>query len=76
MLDGYTLSETHLYIGNEMFPKDNNGDFTVAPGLYPFKHEDLMGATTDTYVISGLSGDLYVIAHAVVCGKFPEKDVN
>jgi len=76
MYDGYTMSETHLYIGNDMFPKDNNGDDTVAPGLFPYKHENLTGATTDTYVISGLSGNLYVIAHAVVCGSFPKPDVD
>lgn len=74
MYGGYTLSETHLYIGNEMFPKDNSGENTVAPGLYPYKHENLMGAKTDTYIVSGLSGNLYVIAHAVVCGEFPKED--
>jgi len=73
MDDGFTLDETQLYIGNEILPK-NNGSFTVAPGQYPYKHEDLNGAASDVYNVDGLSGELYVVAHAVVCGSFPDKD--
>ncbi len=63
----YTMDETHLYVGNEPLPRDVNGNYTVAPGQYPYQH-DLTDATTDTYTITGLSGDIYVVAHAVVCG--------
>lgn len=49
----FTVEETHTYAGNEMFPTANNGRSTVAPGQY----------SVDT----NLSGDIYVIAHAVVC---------
>jgi hypothetical protein len=63
----YTLKETHLYIGNDMLPM-NNGKYTVAPGQYPYKHEDLVAADKDKYVITGLSGGLYIILHATVCG--------
>ncbi len=66
MDDGYTMDVTHLYVGNEPLPTKNNGDFTVAPGQYPYTHV-LQDATTDSYEIEGLSGDIYVIAHAVVC---------
>lgn len=64
---GFTLEETHLYVGSEILPRDVNGDFTVAPGQYPTIHEDLGGASSDTYTITGLSGDIYVVAHGVVC---------
>ncbi|MEZ4811267.1 MAG: hypothetical protein R2819_12980 [Allomuricauda sp.] len=50
----YTVSETHTYAGNAMFPVDKKGDPTVAPGQYT--------------VQENLSGDIYVIAHAAVCG--------
>jgi hypothetical protein len=67
MNTGYTMEETHLYVGNEPLPKDVNGNYTVAPGQYPYIHESLGGATSDTYTVTGLSGDIYVVAHAVVC---------
>lgn len=51
--EAYTVSETHTYAGSLMFPLDNNGVPTVAPGQY--------------YIEDNLSGDIYVIAHAVVC---------
>jgi len=63
----YTMDENHLYVGNEILPRDANGEYTVAPGQYPYIHEDLDGATTDTYMI-WVSGNIYVVAHAVVCG--------
>ena len=66
MDNGYTMDETHLYVGNARFPL-NNSVPTVAPGQYPYQH-DLSDATTDSYTVNGLSGDIYVIAHAVVCG--------
>ncbi len=49
----YTLGETHVYAGYEMFPRTRRGDFTVAPGQYsnegPFE-----------------GGQVWVIAHATV----------
>ncbi|MCD4683547.1 MAG: hypothetical protein K8R86_09720 [Bacteroidales bacterium] len=73
---GFTLNETHLYIGDEPVPQKNNGQYTVAPGQYPYKHDDLNGANSDTYVVDGLSGDIYVIGHAVACGEFPTSMSN
>ena len=49
----YSVEETHTYAGNDMFPVGNNGKATVAPGQYT--------------VGTNLSGEIYVIAHAVVC---------
>ncbi|WP_420322325.1 hypothetical protein [Flagellimonas sp.] len=54
--DDYTVDETHTYAGNGMFPTDKKGKATVAPGQYSIQEN--------------LSGDIYVIAHAVVCGDF------
>jgi hypothetical protein len=63
----YFLAETHLYVGNEILARNGNGDFTVAPGQYPTIHDPASG-TKDEYTISGLSGDIYVVAHATVGG--------
>ncbi|MBM3431430.1 MAG: hypothetical protein FJX92_00325 [Bacteroidetes bacterium] len=45
----YSLREVHLYIGNEEFPKITNGaqagEYTIAPGKYPFKASGLTGQT-------------------------------
>lgn len=71
MYEGFTMDETHLYIGNEPFARDKNGEFTVAPGQYGNIH-DLEDASSDTFTISGLSGDIYIVAHAVACGGFTE----
>jgi len=66
MIDGYTMEETHLYIGSEPLPR-KNGDYTTAPGQYPYKHV-LEDATTDIYQVNGFSGGgIYVVAHAVAC---------
>ncbi len=66
MADGYTMDETHLYIGSQPLPSGNDGDDTVAPGQFGNIH-DLTDATSDTFVVDGLSGDIYVVAHAVSC---------
>ena len=49
---GITLEEYHVYAGSGMFPIGNSGKETVAPGQYE--------------VGTGLSGEIYVIVHAVV----------
>jgi hypothetical protein len=66
--EGFTLNETHLYAGNDILPLDVNGEYTVAPGQYPYKQESLNGSTMYWFDIDSLSGGIYVIAHAVVCG--------
>ena len=63
---GYALDETHLYVGNEILPRMDNGKYTVAPGQYPHSH-DLDGAKADYYTIENVSGSIYIIMHAVVC---------
>lgn len=66
MLDGFVMSETHLYIGSEPYPTGQNGNPTVAPGQFPYQHE-LDAAQSDSYTISDLSGEIYIIAHGEVC---------
>lgn len=66
MAPGYFMDETQLYVGSEILPKDTNGNYTVAPGQYGNIH-DLTDATSDSYTIEGLSDNIYVVAHAVVC---------
>jgi hypothetical protein len=59
---GYFFTETHLYVGSENKPEKG---FT-ANGHYG--NQDSYGnpVTSDTYVIEGLSGEIFVIAHAAV----------
>ena len=61
----FTMDETHLYVGSEPLPR-KNGEYTVAPGQYGNIHT-LSGASSDSFTVSGLSGNIYVVAHAVTC---------
>ena len=67
MDEGFTMKETHLYIDNDPLPINHKGECTTAPGQYPYIHDDLNNVTTDSYTVTGLSGDIHVVAHAVVC---------
>jgi len=62
------LTETHLYIGDDILPTHNDKP-TVAPGHYGNIHDgdEALNAEFDQYVIDGLSDEIYLIAHAVVC---------
>jgi hypothetical protein len=51
--EGYTLYESHVYAGVDPLPHDKKGNPTVAPGQYRIEEN--------------LVGEIYVIAHAVVC---------
>lgn len=73
ILDGFVLNETHLYVGNDSYPIGNNGNPTVAPGQFPYQHE-LESASMDSYTIDGLSGQIYIIAHGVVCDDNEEEE--
>ena len=67
--EGFYMQETHLYVGNAPLAVDSNGEYTVAPGQYPHKH-DLNDVAFDAFVVPDLSGDIYVVAHGVVCGAY------
>ena len=64
---GFGLTETHLYVGNNKYPLKPNGQQTVAPGQYGNQNSFDEPASSDSYSVDGLEGDIYVIAHAVVC---------
>jgi len=70
---GWQLEETHLYVGTEPPTKS-------APGRFPYKHEALGGATSDSYQISwggyggGCGYTLYIACHAVVVNSEGGKD--
>jgi hypothetical protein len=66
MGESVQLTATHLYVGNEILPKKNN-KFITSPGQFPYKHENLGGVNTDSYTVNGVSGDIYISAHADVC---------
>lgn len=53
--ESLVVSETHTYAGNGMFPVNKKGKETLAPGQFTIQEN--------------LSGEIYVIAHAVVCGE-------
>jgi hypothetical protein len=61
----YTMTSTHLYVGNEPWPRENGG-YTVAPGQYPYSHDNLSNVLTDEYTVPAC-GPIYIIAHAVAC---------
>lgn len=68
---GFTFDETHLYAGSALLPSVCNGsgcEFTVAPGQLGNLH-DLTSASSDSYSIGSLSGNIHVAAHAVVCSS-------
>ncbi|MCK4478501.1 hypothetical protein KAU88_08265 [Candidatus Bathyarchaeota archaeon] len=65
MHTSWTMQNTQLYVGSEPLPRDSQGEYTVAPGQYPYIHAGI-SAVSDTYTVSGLSGDIYVVAHADV----------
>jgi hypothetical protein len=62
---GWMMERTQLYVGSEPLPM-TDGEYTVSPGQYPYIHDPVADPTTDTYTVTGLSGNIYVVAHADV----------
>jgi len=68
LFDDFYMTEVHIYVGNEELPKDRRGRSTVAPGQYTYTNDmvdNLSSYPPKTF--EGFEGDIYVIAHAVVC---------
>ncbi|MCA9711783.1 MAG: hypothetical protein KDK70_38460, partial [Myxococcales bacterium] len=63
-----TLDEEQLYVGSGKLPLDASGEQTVNPADFPIV-ADLDGATQTINTITGLSGDLHVVYHALACGE-------
>lgn len=61
--NGWKMEETHVYVGT-------SPPLSLAPGQFPYKHENLGGVTTDSYTIplsqigAGKCQDVYIAAHA------------
>lgn len=70
---GYGFTETHLYVGNDKYPTKRNGRPTVAPGQYGNQNSFSEAVGSDSYTIEDLDGDIYIIAHAVVCEVIEEE---
>lgn len=62
--EGFYLGVTQIYVGNEMFAQ-NGGVPTVAPGQLGNIH-DLDFADSDSFSLEGLSGEIFITAHADV----------
>lgn len=64
-------SETHLYVGSSKMPPKG-----AAPGQYPNNTDRTESSESEvTYVVNDVSGEIYVIAHAVMNGyEAPETD--
>jgi hypothetical protein len=70
MDEGYVMSEAHVYVGCQPYPELKKGkttEKTVAPGQYTFVNGDLMYSSGITVNFENVTGDVYVIAHAVTC---------
>lgn len=69
----YYLDETHLYVGDEILPRNVQGWFTVAPGQFTWINNDAEG-NLDEYLgvvpVDNIAGvdTVHVVAHARVCG--------
>lgn len=64
LLPGYTMSESKLYVGNDILPKVG-GDYTVDPASYPYSHS-LASATADSYTINGITDEIFIIGYVVI----------
>jgi hypothetical protein len=56
---GFNLDETHVWVGSTPLPV-KRGQYTTAPGQFNHNFENPV-------IVSGLSGNIYIAAHAVVC---------
>jgi len=68
--EGYRWEQAHLYVGSSVLPTNKKGKFTVTPGQYTISSgdKDLFFSEEDiTFTVRNLSGDVYVIGHAVSC---------
>ncbi|MFX1300844.1 MAG: hypothetical protein ACFFDE_07865, partial [Promethearchaeota archaeon] len=63
---GWAMDYSQVYAGSDNLPVDPKGKPTTSPGQYTSIHYSEVGTSTDTHTITGLSGDIYVIAHADV----------
>ncbi len=65
MNPGYMMQRTHLYVNGDPLPT-MGGEYTTSPGQYPYIHDPVVDPASDTFTVTGLSGNIYVVAHADV----------
>ena len=63
---GWMMQRTQLYMDGEPLPRDAKSEYTVSPGQYPYIHDPVVDPASDTHTVTGLSGNIYVVAHADV----------
>ncbi len=69
LFDGFFMTEVHIYVGNGELPMVQRGPrtaYTVAPGQYTHKNDNLENLTSYSQTFDA-SGEIFLIAHAVVC---------
>jgi hypothetical protein len=66
MYDGFTMSEAHVYVGCDPYPKIGKNQ-TVAPGQYTFNGGSLDNLSGMTVNFTNVTGDIYIIVHGVSC---------
>jgi hypothetical protein len=70
MFEGFQMTEAQLYVGDLAYPLASDGNYTVAPGLYPYSAGDLSGESSFQFGpldVSNYTKGIHVIAHAVTC---------
>ena len=67
----FKVEEAHLYVGGEVLPRDNQGEFTSAPGQFPLKYDYTEGKSVLRYEVDLMPGveNPYVVLHMVVCAN-------
>ena len=68
-LDGFLLTEAHVYIGSEPYPIKNNGTSTVAPGKYTHVDSDFDAANAYSVTLPFDENQFYVIIHGVTIAE-------
>ncbi|NND52958.1 MAG: hypothetical protein HKN54_11185 [Flavobacteriaceae bacterium] len=77
-LDGYVLSEAHIYIGDTPYPTNNSGAETVAPGQYTFTDSGFDEVENYEVTLPADGTEFYIIVHGVTkgadCPEDPDDD--
>jgi len=63
----YSLENTNVYVGEEKYPIDGGGSYTIDPSYFGNSHENLGGVMSDEFTIVGIDFDsFYIMVHAQV----------
>ncbi|SDB41214.1 Por secretion system C-terminal sorting domain-containing protein [Flavobacteriaceae bacterium MAR_2010_188] len=67
LIEGKILTEYHVNLGCEPYPKLTNGKTTVAPGDYTIGGTFTNGVEDYTVTFNNVSGNVFIIIHGVAC---------